>query len=167
MADLAEILLVEHLAIRHISKTFTNPKDLEPFVEFHTYLKECHIEIEEKLLFPLLEAHYWDDSGEFNAKANRILADHRLIDTLSRNIINWHSSGDLELVTDRYPLYFKLLHDHNKREEESVFPRWSDLPQDEIKDTVKEAKSIIESFGTGKYLEMTGLTEHGFYYLFR
>lgn len=167
MADLAELLSVEHIAIRHIRRSLENGDSVETFGEFHRYLKECHVEIEEKILFPILKAYVWTDSQEFVSKADRILADHKLIDTLHANLIKWYTSGDLETYHERLPLYFKLLLEHNEREEEIVFPRWDRLPADEIIGTVREAENIIESFGMKKYMEMVGLREPGYRYLFR
>lgn len=167
MADLAEILMTEHLAIRHLRKSFTVTEDIDLFRDFHLYVKECHIEIEEKLLFPVLEAHNWEDSDEFSFKAEQIKADHRLLETLSENLLKWHEKGSTITFGQRFPLYFKLLVEHNSREEDYVFPRWAGITEDELKGTVKEAENIIKSFGKTEYLNITGMSEKAFEYIFR
>jgi hemerythrin superfamily protein len=62
LADLAEILMIEHLAIKKSKwieeKTYEN----EAFVNFRSYVKECHIEVEEKVCFPIMEAYAFPDS---------------------------------------------------------------------------------------------------------
>lgn len=164
MADLAEILQMEHLAIRHLKNAFDREFDMEHFQEFGLYLKECHIEIEEKLLFPVLQAYGWDDSTEFNATANRILSDHRLIGTLSDNLLKWYNAGDRDLFARRLPLFFRLLLDHNNSEEENVFPRWLLLPALDLKNAKIEAVNTIESYGKTRYLKITGMSEKSYEY---
>lgn len=166
MADLAEILIVEHLSIRHIREVLLPGVDFDAFLEFDRYLRECHIEIEEKLLFPLLKEHVWPDNREFSDNADRIMADHRLLRKLSSNLIEWHESGDLQLFKERFPLYFRLLLDHNEKEETSVFPRWAKLEPAETGMVASELESVVESFGVKDYLKITKLTPDGFRYLF-
>lgn len=48
MADVAEVLMIEHEAIRHISRFITPSSELS-LADFHKYLKAVHIEIEEKI----------------------------------------------------------------------------------------------------------------------
>lgn len=167
MADLAEVLQTEHLAIRHIKKAFEREVAIAEFQDFDRYLKDCHIEIEEKLLFPILKASDWEDSGEFNATADRIVKDHRLIGTLSDNLMRWYNEGDLHLFSERFQLYFRLLLDHNNSEEELIFPRWAFLPEESLEEAMIEARNIIESYGKTSYLELTGLSSKAYEYIFR
>lgn len=167
MAELSEILMIEHLAIRHISTGMSVENGEQKFSGFHHYLLECHIPIEEKILFPMLEAQPWEDSKSFNANARRIMADHKLIDTLSGNIVKWYDEGNFETLGSRFPMYFRLLLEHNGKEEETVFPRWGNLPREELESARKEAENIVLSFGKKAYLGVTGMTEHSFNYFFR
>lgn len=166
MADLAEILSVEHMAIRHIRKSFYLLDDIGPFREFHSYLKESHIVLEEKILVPVLKMVDMPDSGEFRARVDRIMADHRLIQALSENLVKWHEDGDIELFRQRLPLYFRLLSDHNDSEEQAIFPRWREIGRRQAADTIREAASVVESFGMKRYMEVTGISEATYRYLF-
>jgi len=166
MADLAEILMIEHLAIKHSKWIVGNYYDDDVFQNFHSYVKECHIELEEKICFPVLESYPFMDSKQFSERTDRIKADHKLIDTLALNIIKWHESGNHNLVLERKPLFYKLLVDHNASEEVDVFPRWSQMDSIELKSSMKDALSIIESFGIGKYMDATGISPSAFRYFF-
>lgn len=167
MADLAEILSFEHLAIRHIRKESVLWQEHTPLSEFHRYLRECHIEIEERIFFPVLKESTWDDSKEFLPRIEKIIADHKLINTLFENLEKWYNKGNLSLYRERFALYFRLLQEHNDREEALLFSRWQSLPENTLKDTVKEAKNVIESFGIQRYVELLGFTPSGFTYVFR
>jgi len=167
MADLAEILIVEHLAIKNSRWILEKPYDSEAFMQFRSYVKSCHIEIEEKICFPILEAHSFPDSTKFKERAERIKADHKLIDTLALNIIRWGEEENMELVAERIPLFFRLLVDHNASEETDLFPRWDNMDPGEIKASMGDALSIIGSFGEKEYMMAVGLNEKSFHYLFR
>ncbi len=166
MADLAEILTLEHLAIRHIRKASTNWKGEVQLSEFHGYLKNCHIEIEEKIFFPVLKGHSGEDSKGFIRLVDQIIADHRLIDTLFLNLVKWSETGETKLYGERLPLYFRLLEEHNDKEEDLVFPRWRTVPSEDIKDTLKEAVNVIESYGLPRYMKTIGITKSGYRYAF-
>ncbi len=166
MADLAEILMLEHLAIRHTRKELEKKPDYVSLETFNEYLKDCHIEIEEKILFPvLLESS--EISSSLKEEATRIVADHKLIEALFGNLSRWHASRDMEKFTSRYPLYFRLLQDHNDKEDSIVFPHWNSIIESTLLQAKKEAGSIIDSFGKKRYLEVTGLTPESYSYLFR
>lgn len=167
MADLAELLMVEHVAIRHISRSLEKDFKLEDFEAFQRYLGECHIIIEEKLLVPALEQFDWADSDSFTRETERIMADHRLLKTLAGNLISWHEKDQKETFAVRLPLYIELLSGHNYREELSVFPRWRHISADEKSDVLKEARDLILDFGKEDYHRITGISDKGFEYLFR
>ncbi len=166
MSDLAEILMVEHVAIRHIRKAMENKPDCQFLESFHDYLKMCHIEVEEKIVFPLILNSPSQSDADFRDTANRIMADHKLIQTLFENLTKWEQSQDSVHFNSRYPLYFRLLQEHNDKEDAIVFPHWSSLDTGEIIRAKKEAASIIDTFGKKQYIEITGLTESSFTYLF-
>ena len=167
MADLAEILMVDHLAIRNLSRELNGRPDNFELAGFHEYLMSCHVEIEEKIVFPVLKGGTWDDSMDFNSAVDRIRADHKLIDALAKNLIKWHQDGNVEMYSLRFPLYFKLLLDHNGNEDSDLFRRWERLDATEVRDAKKDAESIIDSFGRRKYLEIVGYTDAAFTYMFR
>ncbi len=167
MADLAEILIMEHLAIKNARWIVDKPYDAEAFTRFRSYLKACHIEVEEKICFPILESYSFPDAKQFREKAERIKADHKLIDTLALNIIRWGESGNAHLISERLPLFLRLLVDHNASEETDLFPRWDSIDSPEMKSSVRDARSIIESFGIKEYMTAVGINESAFNYLFR
>lgn len=166
MADLAEILMIEHLAIKHSKWLVENHYDNDVFRNFHDYITECHIELEEKICFPVLESFPFMDSKQFTERTNRIKADHKIIDTLALNILKWHESGDDNFVLERKPLFYRLLVDHNSSEEVHIFPRWNQINSIEMKSSMKDALSIIESFGIGEYIDATGISPSAFRYFF-
>lgn len=167
MTDLAEILIMEHLAIRNSRWVVDKPYDSEAFTRFHSYVRTCHIEVEEKICFPILESYSFPDAKQFRERAERIKADHKLIDTLALNIIRWGESGNVHLISERIPLFFRLLVDHNASEETDLFPRWNSIDSLEMKSSVGDARSIIESFGVKEYMTAVGINESAFSYLFR
>ena len=167
MADLAEILMLEHFAIKDARWLVGGPFDSQRFSRFRSYLKNCHIEVEEKICFPILEGFTFTDSAVFNDRVERIKADHKLIDTLAQNLLKWSESGNSDLLKERTPLFYRLLTDHNATEETDLFPRWADIDKKTLKDTTKDALSVIESFGRGEYMESLGLNYSTFRYFFR
>ncbi|EQB71015.1 MAG: hypothetical protein AMDU1_APLC00040G0001, partial [Thermoplasmatales archaeon A-plasma] len=96
----------------------------------------------------------------------QIKADHKLIDTLAGNIAKWQDKGDTDLVNERFPLYLRLLRDHNLSEDRLVFPWWKELDLREVKSSIKEAEAIIDSFGRENYMEIIGLSPESFVYMF-
>lgn|GEM_PF-1165915 len=167
MADLAEILILEHLAIKNANWIVDKPYNPEAFTRFRIYLKACHIEVEEKICFPILESYSFPDAKQFRERAERIKADHKLIDTLALNIIRWGESENAPLISERMPLFFRLLVEHNTSEETDLFPRWDSIDSLEMKSSVRDAMSIIESFGVKEYTTAVGINESAFSYIFR
>ncbi len=165
MADLVEILSVEHLAIRHLVGNFRLSR-FEELVRFDDYLVQSHIEIEEKILFPRLKRYEWDDGPSYTREVDRIAADHKLLNTLFSNIVSWHDEGKDELASKRLQLYFRLLQEHNDSEEKLIFPRWKSISSDERDEALEGAFKIIESRGIEQYLETVKFSENSFSYFF-
>ncbi len=165
MASLVEILTVEHLAISRTG-VIRGSYDPEGFVSFRAYMKECHIEIEEKICFPILEAYPFNDAKTFSANVERIKADHKLIDTLAGNIIKWSNDGKTEMLEGRLPLFYKLLTEHNTEEENDLFPRWDSIDSQILRSSSKDAMSIIDSFGRKEYMKIIGYNDSSFSYFF-
>ncbi len=165
MADVAEVLMIEHEAIRHISR-FITPGSEPSLADFHKYLKAVHIEIEEKIVFPAIEEKLPEGRKDMISTIEQIKADHKLIDTLAGNIAKWQEKGDTDLVNERFPLYLRLLKDHNLSEDRIVFPWWKELDLREVKSAIREAEAIIDSFGRENYIEIIGLSPESFVYMF-
>ncbi|MGC8514735.1 MAG: hemerythrin domain-containing protein [Thermoplasmata archaeon] len=165
MASLVEILTLEHLSISR-TDVIRGSYDYDSFVAFRSYLKECHIEIEEKICFPILEAFPFPDAKTFSGNVERIKADHKLIDTLAGNIIKWSGDGKTEMLETRLPLFYKLLTEHNTKEEDDLFPRWGLIDSQILKSSSREAMSIIDSFGRKEYMKIIGFNDSSLSYFF-
>ncbi len=157
--------MIEHEAIRHISKYLKIDSELD-FSDFHRYLKEVHIEIEERVVFPAIEGKLPESKGEMISTIEKIKADHKLIDTLAKNIALWQEKNEIELINERFPLYLRLLRDHNLSEDRLIFPLWKELELREVRSSIKDAESIIDSFGIKDYLNIIGLSPESFNYIF-
>ena len=166
MADAVELLLIEHLQCRSFRRLQDVSPDFERFVAFHQFLMDVHIEIEEKIVFPNLYEPLWEDADEYRATISKIAADHKLLDKLAGNLIQWKESGNEELYLERMPLYTRLLIEHNEREESDIFTRWRSLDNYVYRSASKEISSVISSFGVKNYRKAMGMTESAFNYLF-
>ena len=166
MSDLVEVLIIDHLTIKHAGEIFNPDLEIGDFMNFHSYLKECHMEIEEKILFPTLKKGRWGDERWFFTKIDQLISDHRLIDSMVQNVVSWYRSGDMGMVIEHLPLYFKILVDHNNSEESYIFGRWKMISDDERLSAMNEARVVIKNFGLKRYLGVTGLSEGAFMYMF-
>lgn len=153
MADAVEILMMEHQSIRHISKYLKQDSPAN-FMEFHDYLKSVHIEVEEKIVFPVIYENLPGTRVDVRRQIDQIMADHKLIQTLAMNLEKWMEDQNNELVNERFPLYFRLLKDHNLNEDRIVFPWWKDINGDAFRMVKKEIENIIDSFGRERYLNI-------------
>ncbi len=164
MSDLVELLMIEHSAIRHISNyfDFSNQYDLEGF---HEYLKNVHIEIEEKIVFPLLISTGNIDEKGFSATIDQFKVDHRSIEDLAESILALWSKGDNEKALEKSKLYFRLLKDHNNSEDSSIFQNWKYVDMKEMRAAMKEAGNLIDSFGRGLYIDLMALSPDSYSYL--
>ncbi|WP_297216378.1 hemerythrin domain-containing protein [Thermoplasma sp.] len=165
MADLSELLMVEHSAIRLLAKVSYGKESLDIFEDFNDYLVKDHVEVEERILFPAITDFEWEDRKEFEKTVNRIKADHKLIETLADNLIKWKRSGDEDLFKLRLPLFYKTLTEHNLSEEDQIFPRWKRI-DDEVRDiTLREALDLIEETGIERYSRNTGISKEFIAYI--
>ncbi|BAB59180.1 TVG0043618 [Thermoplasma volcanium GSS1] len=165
MCDLAELLMVEHTSIRLLSNFLYGKDSLEIFEGFNDYLVKDHVEIEEKILFPVIVDVDYEDKDQFKATVERIKNDHRLIETLATNLIKWKRDGDDDKFMLRLPLFYKTLTDHNSSEEELIFPRWKNIDPELQKDALKEAISIIDTVNRDLYVRVTGISKDFIYYI--
>lgn len=167
MPDAVELLIIEHLQCKSMRILEGLSPDFDRFESFHDFLVNVHIEIEEKVVFPSLSQPLWEDSREYRAKIKQISADHKLLDTLAQNLIRWKNSQDEKLYRERLPLYYRLLAEHNEREETDLFGRWKNLDVAVYKTASMEIYNIISSFGRKRYKEAMNLTDSAFRYLFQ
>ncbi|MDA8054540.1 MAG: hemerythrin domain-containing protein [Thermoplasmatales archaeon] len=164
MNDLVGLLMIEHSAIRHISKyfNFNNEDDL---AGFHEYLKNVHIELEEKIVFPLLISTDDYRSKDLAPTIDQLKVDHKSIDDLARNILTLWANEDKVTAVDKTKLYFRLLKDHNNSEDSSIFLLWKNVDEKEMVTAMKEAENIIDSFGRELYTELMALSPAAYSYL--
>lgn len=165
--DAVELLMIEHLQCKSMKNLQEISGDYGRFVNFHEFLVNVHIEVEEKVIFPALSMPVWADSRDYTGKIRQIAADHKLLDKLAQNLIHWKNGENYELYTERMPLYYRLLIEHNGREEAELFDRWKALDESVYRSTSKEIYNIISSFGVEKYRKAMNLSEGVFRYIFR
>ncbi|CAC11184.1 hypothetical protein [Thermoplasma acidophilum] len=165
MTDLSELLMVEHSAIRILSRVVYGKESLEAFEDFNEYLVKDHVEVEEKILFPVIVDFDWEDRKGFEQTVNRIKADHKLIETLAENMLKWKRSGNDDLYNLRMPLFYKTLTDHNLSEEDQIFPRWKKLEAETRENALKEAMDIILDTGLDRYSRNTGISREFLAYI--
>ncbi|MEM3676288.1 MAG: hypothetical protein QXV22_04435 [Thermoplasmataceae archaeon] len=157
LTQIVDFLMVEHSLIRGIGKCIAGEAGPE-FSDFREYVKSCHIEIEEKLVFPVIIESLPESSLDVSVRVKQIQADHKLLLKLSENIDNWISQGNSRLLGERGPLYIRLLKEHNQNEDSFVFKLWPHADQDSNSKIKREAMAIIENFGLKRYLEITGIS---------
>ena len=161
--DVVELLMVDHLSIRLLVRCGLCVREVGEFAAFHDFIVGCHARIEDEVVFPILKEHFRDVDDEFVKLVEWIGNDHKLLDTLAGNVIGYGGSGGREIYEDRLNLYFKLLMEHNLREEKQIFPIWlKELPGEVRVKATEQARKIIMEFGLRKYTEITGLSEEAF-----
>lgn len=164
MNDLVELLMIEHGAIRHLSKYISNDSD-EDLIGFHEYLKNVHIEVEEKIVFAILLEFINQDDRVLVTTIDQLKVDHRSIDELAGDIFTLWMRGEQDAAVEKTKLYLRLLKEHNYSEDSSVFPLWKNVGEKEMTMAMKEAGNIIESFGRELYIELIGLSPDAYSYL--
>lgn len=161
--DVVELLMVEHLSIRLMFKCNLCVREVGEFKSFHDFIVGCHAKIEDEIVFPLLKKRFSGVDDSFAKLVQWISNDHKLLDTLANNVIGYGLSGDREIYEERLNLYFKLLMEHNLREESQLFPRWfSDIDAETRMEAMEQARKVIMEYGLNKYTEITGLSEEAF-----
>ena len=65
MADLVEILMIEHLAMKRMKEKHVTGISNEEFSSFHGFLMNVHVEVEEKIVFPELIEPQWEDHKQY------------------------------------------------------------------------------------------------------
>ncbi|HEW93556.1 hypothetical protein DRN87_00185 [Candidatus Geothermarchaeota archaeon] len=150
MTTIIESLENDHIAIRLFNRCFGTEMDLESFKSFHEFIVEVHAKIEDEILIPaILEAYRDQEDVKYLAK--RISADHLLIAKLGESIIEYGEKGNLTLYKKRLDRYMKILIDHNRSEENLLFPLWKNVPDSVRLDSNKKALEIINKYGYGKF----------------
>ncbi len=150
--DPIDLLLYEHSALRVLKAEWENGYQRLDFKRINDFVVNHHAVIEDAYVFPKIKASNSSDV-ELIKNIDRISADHKLIETLGNNIVNWINSNDADMLKRRMPLYWKTLYDHNLLEEKTVFFR----SRDNI-DNVDGIIKSINSFGMDDYIKITGIS---------
>ena len=153
MNTILEILENDHIAIRLFSRCFGNKMDLESFKSFHEFIVEVHAKIEDDMLFPVIKDQYKEDD-DIRYLVERIASDHLLLSNLGKKIIEYGEKGETELFSRRLERYMLILIDHNKSEENLLFPLWKRIPENIRRDADKKASELVSKFGYGKFTKI-------------
>ena len=161
--DVVEILMVDHLSIRLLARCRPLEISLDEFSNLHDFIVNCHAKIEDEIVFPVLREHYIGEYEEYAKLVEWIGNDHKLLETLGNRTIEYGVDKDWENYRRRLNLYFKILVEHNHREEEEIFPKWLREIDNVIRSKCTEkAKRIIEGYGLEKYTKLTGFSKEAF-----
>lgn len=161
--DVVEILMVDHLSIRMIIKCGLTRMGVDEFSSLHGFIVNCHARIEDDLVFPVLKKHYMDSYEEYAKLVEWIGNDHRLLETLGNKTISYGIDKDWINYRRRLNLYFKILVEHNLREEVEIFPNWlNEIDRETRRKYTAKAKEIIEEYGLEKYTRLTGFSSEAF-----
>ncbi len=156
--DLSEFLMMEHSDIRIMVNTgFLN--EINNFKSFSDFLIVDHINIEEKIYFPVIIDNDWEDKQEFQKIVERVKNDHKLLETLAKNLISWKENGNENLFNLRLPLFYKTLKDHNNYEEDHIFSRWISLENSTRQDAMDDALLIVQELDD-KYMVFSGISSN-------
>jgi hemerythrin superfamily protein len=131
---------------------------LDEFRSFHNFIVNCHARIEDMVVFPTLKEFYVEDFPEYAKLVDWIGNDHKLLEKLGNSVIEYGSRGSLENFNVRLELYFKILMEHNLREERQLFPNWfRDIDEDIRNGCTSRSMQVIDEFFWEKYIGVTGL----------
>lgn len=146
-----DLLLFEHSIIRiRANEALLATPSMESFKDLHELVVNLHAKVEDEVVFPAVIEENESDQ-EFVKYVKRISADHRLIETLGNNIVEWYEQGNAEMLNRRVPLYFKVLTDHNMNEERDIFHRLRTNLGD-------RGRKFIVEFGVERYSRITGIS---------
>jgi hemerythrin superfamily protein len=161
--DVVEVLIIDHISIRLLAKCNPYIKSVDEFVSFHDFIVNCHAKIEDDIVFPALKNLYKGKYEEFVKLIEWISNDHKLLDTLGNKVIEYGRAGRQENYRERLSLYFKILLEHNTREESQLFPNWfKEIANTTRTSCTKRARKIIENYGLEKYTKLTGFSSEAY-----
>lgn len=159
--ELPELLMIEHVSFRLQFQKLRNDKEIDHFLTLHDFVLNCHAKVEDEALFPRM----WTIKGEgeeLQKTARSLAADHKLIEKFGENMRHWLDEGNQELFKKRVETYISTVENHNSSEEKLIFPSWALVEEPERWEAMREAKSIIESYGLDKYMLVTGISREFF-----
>ncbi len=94
MLGMVDVLMVEHLSIRLLSRCGLYIGDVEEFASFHDFILSCHAKIEDEIVFPILSKYYSGRDEDFVKLVRWIGNDHKLLDTLAKNVVRYGRTGE-------------------------------------------------------------------------
>ncbi len=158
MKNILEMLRAEHIALKQRVSNATSYEVYESFSEIKEFLFKVHIMTEDLILFPRLLA-YRRMPEDLVEKVRRMSADHRLLERLADNLVDWRIHGKEKLFTERSQLFFDTLIQHNNKEDLQIFSREevSDYPESFEADL--EVWEIVKKYGVQKYEEFVKVSD--------
>jgi len=155
MEDLVDNLISDHMAVRIWRECRLEDIDLSVFKSFHDFITNCHMKIEENILYPLFKDRINKDNV-FEKVINIFLDEHKLIRYLGSKIISLES--DEEEFKRLLNLYLNIFLSHCSSEESILFPYWyKDISSDIRIKYSDEASKILVLYGYGKYTNIKNL----------
>ena len=151
--------MVEHASLRlhfHFARRTTN---WDSIYEVEEFVRGCHAKVEDEVVFPhLKEILSVPNRDDFLKVISRLEADHKLIDTIGKQIRSRTAQGnDPETLRKRILLYATTVESHNSSEESLIFQFWQSGSED--KWITEKAMEIIREFGLNRYFQVTGISE--------
>jgi len=153
--------MVEHSGIRIIAYNNILEKNSSELIDFNKFLLNIHVNVEENVVFPLIK----ENNNSTLKLIDSLVSDHKLIETLFDNLYKWKLSEN-PLFEKRLPLFYKILTEHNSKEEDLVFPLWKNINNEEKNNAMKNAHEIILSNGIENYIKETGISQKMMDYIF-
>lgn len=158
MRNIIEMLKVEHLAIKKYINNITPQNRYDTFIGIKDFIFNVHAMIEDMVFFPRMMA-YLRMPEDLTETIRRISSDHKLLETLSENLLKWKSEGREELIDSRLDLFFETLVEHCEREEMDVFGREEVFEYPESYEVNSEAWEIVRRYGVARYESYVGVSD--------
>lgn len=158
MGDLIALLLVDHFAIGQFisSGSSIKPAKLESIIHFKT---QCHMEIEENVVFPVIESTLPEDKG-IHETIKKALSDHIMIRRAGKSLIDLMSSEENDSAMSKAADFLQMLARHDMHEDQNIFPSWFHVDTRRKLESLREARTIIEQYGYRYYQKATDLPEY-------
>lgn len=111
MGDVVQLLMIDHFSIKLSLNPVTgiNSSRFESIIHFMT---ECHFELEENAIFPVIESAIPEDKV-IHEKIKKALSDHILIRRTARTIIESFDPANSEDGNGKFAGFFKTLVQHD------------------------------------------------------
>lgn len=158
MKNVIEMLRAEHVAIKQHVKGIDSSNMYDQFLKLKDFLFKVHSMTEDLIFFPRIVS-YRRMPEDIIVMVRRLEADHKLLDKLATNIVDWHANGREKLVEDRLKLFFETLLEHNRLEESEIFSRSEVLEYPESLEADTEIWDVVKKYGVSRYEDYVGVSD--------